>query len=268
MKKSTGIVVTSVSAAILAGIYFFGEELIEVEPVAADVFNVIENVEIPDYPVEAEVVKHTAYSFQYNEEHEQADWVAYTLIDNMLNNEIERSDDFRVDTMVSTGSAELSDYRRSGYDRGHLAPAADMKITDETMSESFFMSNMSPQKPGFNRGVWKKLEQKVRDWASIYDTLYVVTGPVLEEGLETIGENEVSIPNKYYKALLVYKIDLQTGIGFVLENESSSEELKNFAVTIDSVEKLTSIDFFEKLPDGFENQIESTLKMSDWFTED
>ncbi|MFC2139674.1 DNA/RNA non-specific endonuclease [Bacteroidota bacterium] len=268
MKKTTGFAIAGVCAAVIAGIYFWGEELVEIEPVSADVFRVIENVEIPVYDREAEIVEHTAYSFQYNEQHEQADWVAYTLINDMLNNEIERSDDFRVDTMVSTGSAELSDYRRSGYDRGHLAPAADMKITEETMSESFYMSNMSPQKPGFNRGVWKRLEEQVRDWASIYDTLYIVTGPVLEDELNTIGENEVSIPNKYYKALLVYKMDIQSAIGFILENESSSEELKSFAVTIDSVEKLTSIDFFEKLPDGFENQIESTLKIFDWFTAD
>ena len=236
-------------------------------PVAGKVFifSKIENVEVPEFAAGAEIVEHTAYTLQYNEVHEQADWVSYILTRTQIENKVERKDRFKKDPLVTSGSAEPKDYSRSGYDRGHLAPAADLSSTEETMLESFYMSNMSPQKPGFNRGVWKRLEEQVRDWGIEFDTLYVVTGPVLEEGLETIGENDVSVPNKYYKALLVYKPERQIAIGFILKNESSSENLETFAVTVDSLETLLNFNFFEKLPDGLENEIESILKTDDWF---
>jgi endonuclease G len=90
-----------------------------------------------------------------------------------------RKDNFRSDPKVKTGSAALSDYKGSGYDRGHLAPAADFKWSATAMSESFYMSNMSPQVPGFNRGIWKNIESTVRNWAVENDEIYIVTGPVL-----------------------------------------------------------------------------------------
>lgn len=266
-KKIIGIIfIVLILVAVLICLLIPKEEL-KVGARVAFVFNPVENVQIPDYNTDAQVVEHKAYSLQYNEKHEQADWVAYMLTKDQLENTVKRKDKFKKDPLVTTGSAEPKDYTSSGYDKGHLAPAADMSWTEEVMLESFFMSNMSPQKPGFNRGIWKKLEEQVRDWATQYDTIYVVTGPVLEDGLNTIGVNEVSIPKKYYKALLVYKSNLQTAVAFILNNDSSSTELKNFAITVDSLERVTSIDFFSKLPDGFENKIESTLKISDWFNE-
>ena len=264
-KKVISIIVLCLILAVVVIVLLLPKE----EPITTTtdvyVYTYIENVEIPSINSDDQIVNHTAYSLQYNELHEQADWVAYMLTSDELTGSVKRKDNFRSDPMVTTGSAELKDYRRSGYDRGHLAPAADMSWSEDIMSESFYMSNMSPQKPGFNRGVWKRLEEQVRDWANKFDTLYVVTGPVLEDGLPTIGENKVSIPKQYYKALLVYKSNAQTAIGFLLNNVSSSEELKSFAITIDSLEKITLIDFFSKLPDEFESKIESTIKTSDWF---
>jgi len=123
---------------------------------------------------------------------------------------------------------------------------------------------MSPQKPGFNRGIWKKLESTVRNWADDNGEIYVVTGPILSGSYSSIGSNQVSIPNYYYKVILDYKEPEIKGIGFILPNKKSSQSLKSFAVTIDEVEKRTGIDFYNTLPDKIEEQIESNVDISKW----
>jgi hypothetical protein len=120
---------------------------------------------------EEQIISHTAYLLSYNEEHEQANWVAYMLTSSKLGSGLERSNRFLEDPLVASGTATNADYAKSGYDRGHLAPAADMSWSMQVMQESFYYSNMSPQLPGFNRGIWKKLEEKVRDWAAVRYTL-------------------------------------------------------------------------------------------------
>lgn len=219
---------------------------------------------LPFYSSEDDIIRHFAYTFKYREEHEQAEWIAYRLTAERVMGSYKRTNDFRSDPKVKTGSAALSDYKGSGYDRGHLAPAGDMKWSSTAMSESFFMSNMSPQKPGFNRGIWKKLEEKVRTWATVNEEIYIVTGPVLSDNLPTIGSNEVAVPNYYYKVILDYKEPELKGIGFVLLNQSSQQPLETYAVTIDSVEILTGIDFFPAMPDSLEDVIESTIKIDKW----
>ena len=146
------------------------------------------------------------YALCYRESYEQAEWVAYTLTPEKLIKNTKRTGEFREDPEISTGSALPEDYRFSGYDRGHLAPAADFAYSLETMTDSFFMSNMSPQTPAFNRGGWAKLESFVRTLAAKAETLYIVTGPVLEKDAGeygSIGENCVSVPEYFYKALLL-----------------------------------------------------------------
>jgi len=176
----------------------------------------------------------------------------------------ERSDNFRIDPEIPTGSATPDDYKRSGYDRGHLLPAADMSWSPEAMSLTFLMSNMSPQEPSFNRGIWKKLEARVREWAVEDGLIYVVTGPVLEDGLPEIGTDRVSVPRYFYKVILDYQEPDIKGIGFVMANQKSKLDIYHYAVSIDSVEKLTRLDFFPALPDEFEETIESTVNLSLW----
>jgi endonuclease G len=206
------------------------------------------------------VINHTAYTFAYNEEHEQANWVAYVLTQAHLGDGVERSNRFMEDPLVSTQTATNADYAKSGYDRGHLAPAADMSWSLQVMQESFYYSNMSPQLPGFNRGIWKKLEEKVRDWALLYDSIYVVTGPVLVAGLPTIGPNKVSVPKYYYKALIAPR--QQKGIAFLMPNAKSDAQLFDFSLSIDALEAKLGRDFFYQLKDQLEQQIES--KASVW----
>jgi endonuclease G, mitochondrial len=222
------------------------------------------NLEIPAKNATDIVVVHAGFSLVYNESHEQASWVAYELTKEETIKLFERTDRFIPDPKVSTGTATNADYAGAGYDRGHLAPAADMGWSEITVAESFYYSNMSPQEPSFNRGIWKKTEELVRNWAVENNSVYVVTGPVLTDGLKTIGENKVSVPNYYYKVILDYSQPSIKGIGFIMPNTSSKEKPSYFAVSIDSVERFTGIDFFPSLPDDQEILIEKTLCMDCW----
>jgi endonuclease G len=139
-----------------------------------------------------------------------------------------------------------------------------MKFSAQAMSESFYMSNVSPQLPGFNRGIWKKLEEQVRDWAIENKTVYITTGPILEKGLPTIGPNQIPIPKAFYKVVLDYSQPDIKAIGFIIPNQGSSLPLSNYTIPIDDIEKRTHIDFFSKLPDEIENRIEQTVCNQCW----
>jgi len=211
------------------------------------------------------LVKHTYYSLSYNEKFEQANWVYYTLTDKMVTDGgEERSNRFKVDQKVATGSAKSSDYTKSGYDRGHLCPAADMDFNSIAMEESFLMSNICPQAPDFNRGIWKELETEVRNWAKKENKLYVVTGPVFNDNKGTIGQEEVLVPGYFFK-ILYEETDQPKIIAFVFPNRKSDRPLADFAVTIDEAEKLTGFDFFSQIPDELENKLESRVDLSGWF---
>ncbi len=209
-----------------------------------------------------EVVNHKYYTLSYNETHEQANWVHYKLNPNFLSGNTKRHDRFRSDPLISTKSAHPYDYKGSGYDRGHLAPAGDMKYNTISMEESFFMSNIAPQSPTFNRGGWKKLESLVRDWGKNFE-IYVTTAGVLGSNIiGKIGKNKITIPSMFYKT--VYSPDQEIMIGFLMPNTRISNDLKYYVVTIDKIESLTGIDFFSQLPDDMENKLESKLSVSSW----
>ena len=225
----------------------------------------LEALALPYCVDEDQIHYYTGFALLYAEEHEQASWVAYLLTDDEVNGTIGRTDNFRSDKNIVTGSASLSDYRGSGFDRGHLAPAGDMKWSDVAMSESFYMSNMSPQEPGFNRGIWKKLEEWVRDQAELNEEIYVVTGPILTDGsYRKIGVNGVSIPERYYKVILDYKEPEIKAIGFILPNVSSKLSISSFAVTVDYIENITGLDFFYLLDDSVEGILESEVDIGVW----
>lgn len=220
----------------------------------------------PAYSTDQAVIERIYYTLQYNDEHEQADWVAHQLFaDSLKLPKFQRKDDYRNDTRVKTGSATLADYKGSGFDRGHLAPAADFSYSEYALSQSFFMSNMSPQAASFNRGIWKKLEEHIRDWAIEHDHLYVITGPVLNKTFETIGTNNVSVPEMYYKIVLDIDKPGIKAIAFLMKNEKSNEGLTHFVVTIDELEKLTNLDFFPTMSDELEDILESSLQTEEWF---
>lgn len=224
----------------------------------------IQKLELPKHSASDQVIWHSAYTLCYSEKHEQASWVAYELTRAETQKAAERSNKFMVDPLVKTGSATDADYKASGYDRGHLAPAADMSWSVKTMQESFYYSNMSPQVPSFNRGIWKQLEELVRDWAIAEDTLFVVTGPLLHDGLPAIGANKVSIPEFYYKSILDVSGKSPKGIAFILPNRAGNNTLQSYAVSIDSLEKASGIDFFYQLNDSTEHDLENHVCLRCW----
>lgn len=208
-----------------------------------------------------EIVKHSYYTLAYSEKDEQPYWVYYVLTPEFLAGNQPRKDEFRPDPAVRTGSASLDDYTGSGYDRGHLCPAGDMVHSVKSMSESFYMSNMSPQEPSFNRGIWKKLESQVREWAGNTDSTYVVTGGILATSKGHIGPDKVTVPEYYYKAIYCPKKGM---IGFVIPNEGSNRSISEFVVSVDRIEELTKLDFFAKLPDAKEKQLEASVDPGKW----
>ncbi|GAB2544371.1 DNA/RNA non-specific endonuclease [Spirosoma aerophilum] len=217
-----------------------------------------------------EIVRHEGYTLRYRDQYKDADWVAYPLLAYETTGDADRKyEQFKPDPSVENGTALPSDYTRSGYDRGHLAPAGDFKFSQRMMRETFFMSNITPQAPEFNRGIWKELEELVRTWAIRDKGIYVITGAVLTSGLPTIGKtNEVSVPGKFYKVLLFCNKPEIRMIGFLLDNEASNESLTKFVVPVDRIEQLTGIDFFPKLPDDLERKLESKNPeemVADWF---
>lgn len=209
-----------------------------------------------------ELVEHTYITLSYSEAAEQAEWVYYELTPKFVAGNVKRTDNFRPDPKVSTVSAQLEDYAGSGYDRGHLCPAGSMTINATAMSESFYLSNMSPQLPAFNRGGWKNLESLVRTWVTEYNRLYVITGPVLKGANKRIGPNKVTVPNFYYK--VIYAPSQGQMIAFVMPNTKIDHELEAYVVDVDEVERLTGIDFFAGMDDQLENQLEANVAVASW----
>lgn len=211
-----------------------------------------------------EIVYHDFFTLSYSENHEQAEWVAYTLNQgDLAKGDFERPY-FVIDKSVRTKSADWHNYKKSGYDRGHLCPAGDRSFSYEAYNETFLTSNISPQNHDFNAGIWNRLEQKVRFWARKYDGVYVVTGGILKGNLKSIGEENVSVPNEFYKIVVDASDGNFKAISFIIPNKKSSEPFYEYAVSIDEIEAKTGIDFFPNLPDSIENKLEATLDLKAW----
>lgn len=215
-------------------------------------------------PSGGELVKHGWFALSYVEAHEQAEWVAYEITRDHLNqNWAERPQTFRPDPDVRTESATPRDYTGSGYDKGHLCAAADMAFNATAIDETFLMSNMSPQVPAFNKGIWRELEECTRDWARRYKLLYVVTGPVLKtQGMGQIGFSKVTVPAAYYKALLAP--DARRAVAFIIPNAKSDRPVMDFVCTIDQAEKITGLDFYPQILKGSDEELEAALDKSAW----
>jgi len=222
-------------------------------------------LELPAVRNGDERIPQRGFTLVYRDDAGQAAWVAYVLTGRQVAAANEpRSNNFRPDQAVAGGTAGDADYEGSGYDRGHLAPAEDLSYSRETMRASFLYSNVSPQLPAFNRGVWRRLEELVRFWATAYDSVFIVTGPVLQEGLRKIGPNHVALPLQFYKVVLRNGADGPRGIGFLLRHEPSSATLRSFVVPIDEVEQATGLDFFPQLPDEIEIRVEKEAAVEQW----
>jgi endonuclease G len=217
----------------------------------------------PESDEQGQIIDYKAFSIQYNEEAEQALWVVYLLTKKMVTNKlVKRYDKFLTDPNIETGSASPSDYKRSGYDKGHLCPAADMAWDKETQRECFYMSNMSPQTPSFNRGIWKELEEQVRKWAESNDSLIIITGPILKNYKKTIGDDQVAVPNAYFKVIADISAPSIKTIAFIMPNKDLKDSYFDYAVPVDSVEHITGMEFFDNSPTI--EQTESSIRIDVW----
>lgn len=213
-----------------------------------------------------QILKRNHYELSYNNKHEIADWVSYDLNSNHLRGCVPRSDSFRLDPLILEGSSTPADYKDSGFDRGHLLAAGDMKFDREAMRDTFFMSNMTPQPAKFNRGRWSSLENLMRAWGLKYKNIAIVTGPVIQENLPQIGvENKVSVPHEYFKVIIRENLDgTFNGIGFLMNTDVPFSDLASYALTINQIEEITGLDFFTSLEDQIEEELESEIQLENW----
>lgn len=228
-----------------------------------------DNLLLPSYLTDRneEIVRHEGFVLSYNSRHLLPNWVSWLLTRERTKGKEKRADNFQPDTDIRKGPiAEDSDYRGSGFDRGHMCPSADCKHSRESQNQCFLLSNICPQTHALNAGDWKELEELTRDWAQRYDSIYVVCGPVIEHGKEykTIGENGVTVPERYFKVLWRNTSDAAVCIGFIFENGIQNKPLSAYALSVDDVEKATGINFFSKFPKHIEHKAESSVDVSQW----
>ena len=229
------------------------------------------NQGLPDYDNYNDYmnIAHNYYTVTYMPKYKDPYAVSYILTKKMVSGKhySRDNDHFEKDPMLSSNYSLSSDYTRTGYDRGHMCPSGDMAFSEEAQAETFFMSNITPQKPKFNRGIWKELEEKVRDWAKKNDSLYVVVGAVYSKRPKRIGANKVAVPSKFYKVVVdISKKDGYKAIAFLLKNYNypDSTNFMNYAITVDSLEKLLNINFFANYSDSIIEPIESHLNKKLW----
>lgn len=227
-----------------------------------------------EYVAELQVVKlpdgmpdkrlaYRGFTVHFNPELHIPNCVVYELTASETEGSVPRFGSFETDSAVA-GCANPWDYTLSGYDRGHMIPAGDLRWDSLAMRESFKMTNVCPQTRALNSGGWTKIEDKIREWAVRDSALIVVTGPVITRGMKTIGDSQVAVPTAFFKVVLAPFATPIRAIGFVLPNKAANGSLKKYAVSVDEVERRTGIDFFSALPDDIENDIESQLNLSVW----
>ena len=209
---------------------------------------------------QGQILQRTGYTLSYDSKNKTPQWVAWELTKEETKGKEERSTEFIPDPDVIGTQVVTYDYSHSGYDRGHMAPAGDMKWNKQAMQESFYMSNICPQDHNLNTEDWNDLEMKTREWARKYGKVYVVCGPVYTgKRNEYIGEHRVKVPDAFFKVILINDNKKQCALGFLFENEAGENPLEKYLVPVDRIEKMTGLDFFSVLPDELENQMEAEL---------
>ncbi len=207
-----------------------------------------------------QLVHHNFYSLSYDKYYRQAEWVYYVLTPELISGPAQRKNNFRPDPHLTIDPVQANDFSGSGYDRGHLVPAGDMKYSDQSMSETFFMSNMSPQVPKFNQGIWGRLENYVRNWVLKRNCdCVVITGPVLQPFLPVIKGKNIAIPEYYFKIVVDYASNPVQVKAYLMPNKESKDPVEFYQVSINYIEKISKNDFFPELPDDEEEALESLV---------
>lgn len=230
------------------------------------VYPVAEGIEIPQSTKKQEerILSKMNYTVAFNEKTNMPNWVAWTISKEELIERESRTNNFQPDPALPDHMAVTTeDYTGSGYDRGHMCPAADNKFHWRAMDECFYMTNICPQNHNLNAGVWSSLEHQCRQWAEDGHTVHVACGPIISNKAKAryIGkEHKVRVPDAFFK-VVIFGLEGTNpqAAGFVFENKAGKKDLEHYACTIDEVEKLTGIDFFYRLEDDIEKRLESMI---------
>ena len=209
------------------------------------------------------LVRYDAFDVHFNSGRGIANCAVYELVNNELNGTEERDNAFLQDTGVK-GCPEPTNYAGSGFDRGHLVPAGDLKWNPEAMRQSFLMTNICPMHKALNEGGWAKLEEKVREWTARDSALLVFTGPVVSDSDTTLADGRVKVPNAYYKVIMAPCVRPMRAIAFIYPNGHSGGRLLQYAVSVNEVEQKTGLDFFPYLTDEEEQRLESVVNLDAW----
>ena len=210
---------------------------------------------------QGQIIQRTGYTLSYDAKNKTPQWVAWELTKEETRGKEERTNEFQPDPDVMGAKVVTYDYSGSGYDRGHMAPAGDMKWSKKAMQESFYMSNICPQDHNLNTEDWNDLENKSREWARRYGKVYIVCGPIYNGTRnEYIGDHRVKVPDAFFKIILINHDRKQAALGFYFENKAGERPLSEYLVSVDKLEDMTGLDFFSALPDDLENQLEKEIQ--------
>jgi endonuclease G len=215
-----------------------------------------------------QTLKHKYYSVLYSQQYRQAFCSYYHLTKDMSQCTLARVDHFVPDSLIVGVHVKTTDYTNNGYDRGHLACQADMCFNKTAMEECFFLSNISPQVSGFNKGIWKKLETQCRTWSDTKGDLFIFAGGILKPGLKTISKDSVAVPEEFYKIIVHYdaNLNIYETVAFLIPNQDINVyNLNDYIVSIDAIELKTNIDFLKNIPDPLENSLEQKVENGIWF---
>lgn len=217
-----------------------------------------------------QIIEHFAYTVSYNPDWLIPNWVAYRLTKEDTDGKLQRANDYYPDPDVNGYQVVSDDYKYSGYNRGHMAAADDMKWSWTARHECCFMTNICPQTTSLNSGRWETLEGKVQKWAQEYDSIFIVCGPIVSKRHKTIGKEDhpIAVPNSFFKVLLVHTQSQWQGIGFIMYNDSENVPYDEYTMSIDDVEALTGIDFFYKLDKSTQDIVERECDLDFWFSRD
>lgn len=267
-KKKNRIWGWAITLALCAGSFIVGQTwsdwdisrtLIQLNNKRADT----SRMEIPVMPEEkqGQIIQRTGYTLAYDAKNKTPQWVAWELTDKETRGKEERTNDFQPDPEVIGTKVVTYDYSGSGYDRGHMAPAGDMKWSKQAMQESFYMTNICPQDHNLNTEDWNDLEMKSREWARRYGKVHIVCGPIYK-GIrnEYIGEHRVKVPDAFFKVILIDDARKPYALGFLFENKAGERPLKEYLVSVDEIERITGMDFFSVLPDNLEDRLEAETR--------
>lgn len=211
------------------------------------------------------ILHHKGFVVSYNAEWKIPNWVAWELTASETQPKMEREDSFCEDPDFKGPQATLDDYRRSGYSRGHMVPAADMRWDEQAMAECFYLTNMCPQQSAFNAGNWGQLERQCREWAQRDSAIWIVCGPIVGKSPKRIGQGKVVVPSAFFKVILAPYAKTPRAIGFIYPHRNKKgAKMHEFMMSVDEVERRTGIDFFASLPDDVERKVEAQNPAGRW----